>query len=178
MSPPYFSDSGPSKSYRTPRSTLRSATTPYPQKAPDPKTPYDYIGAVLSGHVSIVGVPDSRQLAAFTKQAVANVPSPAAFVDEAVAAKIQRDVFPKIRHVLYIIRENRTYDQVFGDLGTGNGDPKLTIFGREVTPNAHALARKLWDACARTRQGEALAGTDARQATENFIAGLLPEDGR
>ncbi|MCB1768049.1 MAG: phosphoesterase, partial [Candidatus Competibacteraceae bacterium] len=45
-------------------------------------------------------------------------------------------------HVVYIIKENRTYDQVFGDLAQGNGDPSLTIFGREVTPNHHALAER------------------------------------
>src|SRR5262249_47837394 len=47
-----------------------------------------------------------------------------------------------IKHVFYVIRENRTYDQVFGDLDRGNGDPTLTLFGDEVTPNAHALARE------------------------------------
>lgn len=119
------------------------ATSIYQQKAPNPKTPYDYIGGVLSGHVSIVDVPGVSQLAAYTKQAKANVPVPASYVDAAWALKVQRDVFPKIHHVLYIIRENRTYDQVFGDLGVGNGDPKLVLFGQEVTPNAHALARKL-----------------------------------
>lgn len=46
-----------------------------------------------------------------------------------------------IKHIFYIIRENRTYDQVMGDLGRGNGDPSLTIFGQNVTPNGHALAR-------------------------------------
>src|SRR3954464_9297975 len=45
-----------------------------------------------------------------------------------------------IKHVFYIVRENRTYDQVLGDLGRGDGDPKLAIFGAQVTPNAHALA--------------------------------------
>ena len=45
-----------------------------------------------------------------------------------------------IRHVIYIIRENRTYDQVLGDLGVGNGDPSLTMYGRAITPNAHSLA--------------------------------------
>jgi YVTN family beta-propeller protein len=45
-----------------------------------------------------------------------------------------------IRHVFYIVKENRTYDQILGDLGRGNGDPKLTLFGREVTPNHHKLA--------------------------------------
>ncbi len=118
-------------------------TTAKQQKAPNPETPYDYIAAVLTGHVSIVDVPDAKQLAGYTKQALANVPTPAAYVDAAAAAKIKRDVFPKIKHVVYIIRENRTYDQVFGDLGVGNGDPKLTIFGQQVTPNAHALARRM-----------------------------------
>ena len=47
-----------------------------------------------------------------------------------------------IKHVFYIVRENRTYDQVLGDLGRGDSDPKLTIFGQAVTPNAHALATR------------------------------------
>ena len=45
-------------------------------------------------------------------------------------------------HVVYVIKENRTYDQIFGDLPQGNGDPKLCTFGREVTPNHHALAEQ------------------------------------
>ncbi len=45
-----------------------------------------------------------------------------------------------IQHVFLIIKENRTYDQVFGDIGKGNSDPKLTMYGRDVTPNHHALA--------------------------------------
>ncbi|MFI4936479.1 MAG: alkaline phosphatase family protein [Caulobacterales bacterium] len=47
-----------------------------------------------------------------------------------------------IQHVIYIIKENRTYDQVLGDLPKTNGDPRLTIFGRQVTPNHHALAEQ------------------------------------
>jgi YVTN family beta-propeller protein len=46
----------------------------------------------------------------------------------------------RIKHVFYIIKENRTYDQVLGDIGRGNSDPRLTQFGRAVTPNVHALA--------------------------------------
>jgi DNA-binding beta-propeller fold protein YncE len=45
-----------------------------------------------------------------------------------------------IRHVIYIIKENRTYDQIFGDLGVGNGDPSLTMYGKSITPNLHKLA--------------------------------------
>ena len=48
----------------------------------------------------------------------------------------------KINHVIYIIKENRGYDQVLGDLPRGNGDPSLTIYGREITPNQHALAER------------------------------------
>ncbi len=45
-----------------------------------------------------------------------------------------------IRHLIYIIKENRTYDQIFGDLGVGDGDPSLTMYGRSITPNLHKLA--------------------------------------
>lgn len=48
----------------------------------------------------------------------------------------------KIKRVIYIIKENRTYDQVFGDLGVGNSDPSLTMYGAETTPNQHALAKQ------------------------------------
>ena len=49
---------------------------------------------------------------------------------------------PHFSHILYIIKENRTYDQVLGDLGRGDGDPNLCVFGRDVTPNTHALAEQ------------------------------------
>ena len=45
-----------------------------------------------------------------------------------------------IKHVIYVIKENRTYDQIFGDLKVGNGDPSLTMYGQEITPNEHKLA--------------------------------------
>ena len=48
----------------------------------------------------------------------------------------------KIEHVFYIVRENRTYDQILGDDPRGDGDPKLTLFGERITPNAHALAKR------------------------------------
>ncbi|HLK04885.1 MAG TPA: hypothetical protein VKT53_10645 [Candidatus Acidoferrum sp.] len=48
----------------------------------------------------------------------------------------------KIHHVIYIIKENRTYDQIFGDLGHGDGDPSLTMYGADITPNLHKLANQ------------------------------------
>ena len=47
-----------------------------------------------------------------------------------------------IKHVIYVIKENRTYDQIFGDIKEGNGDPSLTLYGEDVTPNEHKLARQ------------------------------------
>jgi hypothetical protein len=47
-----------------------------------------------------------------------------------------------IKHVLYIIKENRTYDQIFGDIKEGNGEPRLCLFPEAITPNNHALARE------------------------------------
>ncbi|HWD98713.1 MAG TPA: bifunctional YncE family protein/alkaline phosphatase family protein [Bryobacteraceae bacterium] len=123
------------------RNNYPPQTALFRQTAPNPAQPYDYIAALLSGHVSVIGVPDAKQLAAYTRQAMANVPSPAANVDSALAARIRRNVFPQIKHVVYIIRENRTYDQVLGDLGRGNSDPKLVMFGEKTTPNAHTLAK-------------------------------------
>ncbi len=46
-----------------------------------------------------------------------------------------------IKHVIYVIKENRTYDQILGDLEIGNGDPRLALFGNAITPNQHALSR-------------------------------------
>ena len=59
-----------------------------------------------------------------------------------------------LRYVIYIIKENRTYDQVLGDLEVGNGDPNLTVFGRAMTPNQHALARNFVDLDAFFDSGE------------------------
>jgi DNA-binding beta-propeller fold protein YncE len=47
-----------------------------------------------------------------------------------------------IKHVIYVLKENRTYDQIFGDLGVGNGDSSLTMYGEDITPNEHKLARQ------------------------------------
>src|SRR5439155_12822088 len=56
--------------------------------------------------------------------------------------RVFENALGKIKYVLYIIKENRTYDQVFGDIAEGNGDPRLTMFGRRITPNQHKMARE------------------------------------
>ena len=61
--------------------------------------------------------------------------------DEQIMAALRQH----IKHVIYIIKENRTYDQILGDLGRGNGDPKITEFGEPITPNFHRLASDFVD---------------------------------
>ncbi len=100
------------------------------------------------GSVTLVKVPDAATLEDYTVRVAANMRLPK--MHETMNLKpVSRRTVPvptrpgeisPIKHVLYIIKENRTYDQVFGDLPQGNGDPALCQFGREVTPNHHALA--------------------------------------
>jgi YVTN family beta-propeller protein len=113
----------------------------HPEKAPDPSTPFDYVGDILSGNLEIIDVPHPKELKTYTQQVYANVPKPEQATTQEDEAQA-REAFSHIKHVLYIIRENRTYDQVFGDLGRGNGDPKLVLFGKDITPNAHDLANQ------------------------------------
>ena len=101
------------------------------------------------GSVSIIDVPDAAGLKAHTETVNANnrlayslagLEKPRA--DAKPVPLPERHGEPSVfEHVIYVIKENRTYDQVFGDLKPGNGDPNLCIFGEEVTPNHHQLAR-------------------------------------
>jgi len=107
-----------------------------------------YTGSMLLGSLSVVPTPDDAQLAAYTKKVLAVTPyTDATRLAPARApalSPIPRKVGESspIKHVFYVIRENRTYDQILGDLEKGNGDPTLCLFGEDVTPNAHALARE------------------------------------
>jgi YVTN family beta-propeller protein len=112
-----------------------------------PSVSFQHHGNLLNGLVSFVDTPTPARLAAFTKQVYENARYRDALLDTSGAAATS--VVPvkvgqpsPIKHVLYIIKENRTYDQVYGDLKQGNGDPSLTLFGRDVTPNQHALAEQ------------------------------------
>jgi YVTN family beta-propeller protein len=106
--------------------------------------------STVHGSVNIMKTADYRnKLRELTKQAYANCP----YNDELLANARSYDGGPTvvpstvglgsaIKHVIYIIKENRTYDQVLGDLPQGNGDPRLTIFGEKITPNIHALVQQ------------------------------------
>ena len=102
------------------------------------------------GSLSLVKVPSARELAGHTSAALADMRYP--LLKEAALPPRpgqpprpvpQRAGEPSVfQHVVYIIKENRTYDQVLGDMREGNGDPSLCVFGEWVTPNQHKLARE------------------------------------
>jgi DNA-binding beta-propeller fold protein YncE len=106
----------------------------------------------ILGSVQAVAPPDAATLAGYTKQVLADARVPEALraMEQAVAAQATppRPVPAKVgdpsvfRHVVYVIKENRTYDQVFGAIGKGNSEPKLCIYGRDVTPNHHAIVER------------------------------------
>ncbi|HAL83272.1 MAG TPA: hypothetical protein DCO83_14425 [Mucilaginibacter sp.] len=106
-----------------------------------------YIGGLFKGTLSFIDVPQAAQLKLYTRQVYANTP----FNNKITALAAGEDGNPiprkrgeksPIKYVFYIIKENRTYDQVMGDAPQGNGDTSLCIFGNRVTPNLHAIANE------------------------------------
>jgi len=113
-------------------------------------TTTEYIGGLLLGTVSTIELPTpalfSDKMLEWSKRAYACMPETARKID---AAQVEGNPIPRkvgdpspIKYVLYIVKENRTFDQVLGDIGKGNADPSLCIFGESVTPNHHAFARE------------------------------------
>jgi YVTN family beta-propeller protein len=124
-------------------------------KGPNPYTnhpygpPNQYIASMIVGTLSQIAVPNATQLATYTKQVVANngfnegnKVRTAGTPPSSVIPLRAGDPTP-IKHVIYVIKENRTFDQVLGSLGNGsNGDAALNLFGDESAPNARALAKQ------------------------------------
>ncbi|MCC6794951.1 MAG: bifunctional YncE family protein/alkaline phosphatase family protein [Candidatus Hydrogenedentes bacterium] len=127
-------------------SNIRGPHSPLPEGEEGKGT----IKTLMKGSINIVDIPANKgKLRQLTQQAYANCP----YNDEMLAMAKPNTGAPsvvpgrvgegsKIKHVIYVIKENRTYDQVFGDMGKGNGDPRLTIYGRDITPNHHAIAEQ------------------------------------
>ncbi|PSL46301.1 YVTN family beta-propeller protein [Chitinophaga niastensis] len=109
--------------------------------------PFQYIGSMFHGTLSVIPVPTESMLNKYARQVYLNTPYTKE--KELVASgepgnpipTKQGDVSP-IKYVFYVLKENRTYDQVLGDMPEGNGDSSRCIFGRHVTPNAHALSEE------------------------------------
>lgn len=126
----------------TPRTNVHG---PNPLLSKRPPTE-EYIASLYRGSLTILDVPTEERIIAYTKQAYLCSPLRE---DLGVAGTVPQDSpIPAkiggpspIKHCIYIIRENRTYDQVFGDVKEGNGEPTLCLFPEKITPNAHRLAR-------------------------------------
>ncbi|MBA3945395.1 MAG: bifunctional YncE family protein/alkaline phosphatase family protein [Herpetosiphonaceae bacterium] len=104
---------------------------------------YDqYSGSMIHGTLSTIAVPGKGRLQVYTNQVMRNNHQG----DQSLLLRSRGNPVPRpggtspIKHVIYIIKENRTYDQVFGDASVGDGDQSLTLFPRANTPNLHALA--------------------------------------
>jgi YVTN family beta-propeller protein len=102
------------------------------------RVPNSYVLQLQRAGLLTLPIPEARELRRLTRQVVANngIKNQANRRD----ARVMQALRERIRHVIYVVKENRTYDQVLGDLPKGNGDPSLVQFGRAITPNQHALA--------------------------------------
>ena len=108
------------------------------------KKEVQYIGGLFKGTMSIIDMPSEKQLSLYAQQVYKNTPYTK---EKEMQSMIEKgnpipgkvgDPSP-IKHVFYIIKENRTYDQVLGDVKAGNGDTSLVLFGEKITPNQHKL---------------------------------------
>ncbi len=111
----------------------------------------EYIGQLFSGTLGIIDLPTREQLPAQMAAWTATVLQCSPLRPGAVVGAVRPAGNPipaqpgedsPLTHCIYIIKENRTYDQVFGDLPEGNGDPKLCLFPEKITPNLHRLVRE------------------------------------
>ncbi len=106
-----------------------------------------YIAGLFKGTLSIINEPSGQALAVYSKKVYANTPytkkSEVYATGEAGNPIPEKVGAPSpIKYVFYIIKENRTYDQVLGDMSQGNGDTSLVLFGKKITPNEHAIAQQ------------------------------------
>ncbi|HEY0513382.1 MAG TPA: alkaline phosphatase family protein [Thermoanaerobaculia bacterium] len=126
---------------------LTSAANPRGNQPGIPGAKGQYIAELLQGSLSVLPVPNDEALAAYTRTVYRVTPYTAASRLAPAGAPKGSPIPARvggpspIKYVFYVIRENRTYDQILGDVERGNGDPNLCLFGAEATPNAHALAR-------------------------------------
>ncbi|HKK42539.1 MAG TPA: YncE family protein, partial [Bacteroidales bacterium] len=119
----------------------------YQENGIEKKIKVQYIGGLFRGTLCIVNTPDSKQLGIYSRAVYDNTPYNKN--KELVSEGMKGNPVPSrvgdpspIKYIFYIIKENRTYDQVLGDIPEGNGDKNLVLFGEKITPNQHALAHE------------------------------------
>ncbi len=126
---------------------MKSQANPLGPKPGDPNRNVDdrFIERMFKGSLAQIEYPHKSELAAYSEQVYDNTPymhsgqRQIESLDGIISNHHSSQRSKTIRHVFYIVRENRTYDQVLGDLPQGNGDSSLCLFPRAITPNVHAL---------------------------------------
>ena len=113
------------------------------QRDADCRARNDYILQLSHAGLLTLPMPGAEALVRLTHQVARN--NHFRFRESASDRAMMAFLHRHIRHVIYLVRENRSYDQILGDLGEGNGDPRLIEFGQAITPNAHRLARQFAD---------------------------------
>ena len=114
---------------------VRSYPNPTGPSPVNPQNRTGYVARLQTGTASWIEPFSDDQLARWTHTVLADSPYNDGKLD-------QTSPLPPIEHIIYIVKENRTYDQVLGDLKEGNGDPTLVLFGENSSPNHHKLARE------------------------------------
>jgi YVTN family beta-propeller protein len=117
--------------------TARTPNPPATQKARH-QSPLN----VLEGNVITLPLPAKAELAAQTKRVMELARLTPRYLRAENPLKDIGLQAGKIKHVIYIVKENRSYDQVLGDVPQGNGDPSRALFGKSITPNQHAIAER------------------------------------
>lgn len=130
-----------------PQPDNKKIKTPYQKEiTSEDKQPVQYIGSMFKGSLSFIPIPNMNELEKYSIRVYKNTPYNKD--KEALAAGEPGNPVPQktgdpspIKYVFYVIKENRTYDQVLGDMKEGNGDSSLCLFGEKITPNQHSIAR-------------------------------------
>lgn len=127
-------------------SSLANPKGPNPYGNPSGE-PVEYIGGLFKGAMTVVDVPKDTVMDLYSRLVYANVPyekdkesAPGDWENNPIPSKVGEP--SPIKYVFYVVKENRTYDQVLGDIPGANGDPSICLFPDSVTPNQHALARE------------------------------------
>ncbi|MBV9488753.1 MAG: phosphoesterase [Verrucomicrobia bacterium] len=121
----------------------RGRTGPNPGYTYFKRDPNQYVYDLENSSLLTIPVPGESELATLTEQVAANdffkvKQSPA-------EVGLMAELHKRIKHIIYLEKENRTYDQILGDLDRGNGDPALTDFGQAITPNYHRICQQFVD---------------------------------
>jgi len=130
-----------------PNPNRRGDVVVYQEAGFEHKIKVQYIGGLFKGKLQMLDLPDDQLMGVYSKAVYNNTPYTKEKETRSEGAEgnpVPMKVGDKspIKYIFYVIKENRTYDQVLGDMKEGNGDPDLVLFGEKITPNQHAIARE------------------------------------